>query len=289
VTISFSTSVDVPYRRNPLAIGLSLPDIASGPIPVVLFSHGAGLTGEDYGPLADALTGGGFAVIRPTHPSVAEPLSDLPAWRGRAMDLRALIDGFETLERALPGADIRFDRNRIFVVGHSYGGHTAQLLLGARVNGMVGVDAADVSDPRVKAGVLLAAPGAGGADNLTPEWLARAPYLDLDWSAMHRPALVVAGGNDLLVMSVHDWTWRTDSYRSSPGGNKSLLVLTDADHYLGGIVPGRGAADPAALRITLDAITAYLRHAAFPGDPAWPILADRLRAGGENQSRLEQR
>jgi predicted dienelactone hydrolase len=52
------------------------------------------------------------------------------------------------------------------VAGHSMGGHTASLLLGARLTDPHDGTEVNLAEPRIKAGVLLAAPGRGG-DALT--------------------------------------------------------------------------------------------------------------------------
>lgn len=54
------------------------------------------------------------------------------------------------------------DRRKVAVVGHSLGGHTASLLLGARLTDPQDGTEVNLIEPRIKAGVLLAAPGRGG-------------------------------------------------------------------------------------------------------------------------------
>jgi len=66
------------------------------------------------------------------------------------------------------------------------------MLLGARVIGPGGSLDQDMSDSRIKAGVLLCAGGRGGEDlsEFTAEHL---PYLNQSYAGMTTPALVVAG------------------------------------------------------------------------------------------------
>ena len=54
------------------------------------------------------------------------------------------------------------DRSKVAVVGHSLGGQTASLLLGARLTDPQDGTEVNLIEPRIKAGVLLAAPGRGG-------------------------------------------------------------------------------------------------------------------------------
>jgi predicted dienelactone hydrolase len=54
------------------------------------------------------------------------------------------------------------DHSKVAVVGHSMGGHTASLLLGARLTDPQNGTEVNLTEPRIKAGVLLAAPGRDG-------------------------------------------------------------------------------------------------------------------------------
>jgi hypothetical protein len=81
---------------------------------------------------------------------------------------------------------------------------------------------------------------------------------------MTTPALVVAGDQDDLPLSVRGPAWMTDPYHLSPG-RKSLLTLFGAQHSLGGIV-GYEASEttdenPARVTLIQRLTWAYLRHA----------------------------
>lgn len=99
----------------------------------------------------------------------------------------------------------------------------------------------DLSDSRIKAGVLLATAGKGGAD-LTPFAAEHFPFMNPDFANMTTPALVVAGDKDDLPLSVRGPEWLADPYFLSPG-DKSLLTLFGAEHSLGGIAKLRGPGD----------------------------------------------
>jgi predicted dienelactone hydrolase len=127
-------------------------------LPVVVFSHGFGVSMDAYGPLADVWASHGLVVIQPTHlDSVALGLApDDPRtpriWRYRIEDLSRVLDELDLIEATVPGLARRLDRDRIAVAGHSYGATTASALLGARVLKPAGDPAEDMSDPRVSAG-----------------------------------------------------------------------------------------------------------------------------------------
>ncbi|MFI7134162.1 hypothetical protein ACIBQ1_51440 [Nonomuraea sp. NPDC050153] len=64
---------------------------------------------------------------------------------------------------------------------------------------------ADLSDARVKAGVLLATAGKGGAD-LTPFAAEHFPFMNPSFANMTTPALVVAGDHDGSPLTVRGRT-----------------------------------------------------------------------------------
>lgn len=110
--------------------------------------------------------------------------------------MKHVLDQLDVTEAAVPGLAGRLDRERAAVAGHSLGGHTASLLLGARLTDPRDETLVSLAQPRIKAGVLIAAPGRGG-DALS-EFAAKhySFFLTTDFSTMTAPALVVAGDAD---------------------------------------------------------------------------------------------
>ncbi|RJU02830.1 chlorophyllase [Arthrobacter frigidicola] len=270
-------------RGDDLQVRVSAPVTGRG-LPVILFSHGNGSSMRDYGPLVDHWAAHGFAVIQPTHlDSRTLDLSPQDPrfserWRFRVNDLQQILDQLDSIEAVVPGLAGRLDHSRIAAAGHSWGGHTVGQLLGARVIGQDGGAGADLSDPRISAGVLLAAPGRGGAD-LTEFAAANYPFLNQSFTDMTTPALVVAGDRDRTPLSVRGADWCADPYRLSPG-RKSLLTVFGAEHSLGGI-PGYGAAEttdenPTRVAFIQQATFSYLRSALYPTDPSWSESAAAL-------------
>lgn len=115
-------------------------------------------------------------MIQPTHASsrVGGLPADAPGapffWRERVEELKVILDHLPEVERQAPAVAGRMDHSRIAAAGHSFGGHTVGLLLGARLN------EESFSDLRISASILLAAPGRGGKD-MTQESAARLPVL----------------------------------------------------------------------------------------------------------------
>ncbi|WP_030674429.1 alpha/beta hydrolase family protein [Streptomyces sp. NRRL B-1347] len=271
-----------PGRGEDLQVSVSAP-ATGGDLPVIVFSHGFGWSMNGYAPLADFWAAHGFVVVRPTH--LDSRTLGLPAedprtpriWRYRVEDLKRVIDGLDALEAAVPGLAGRIDRDRVAVAGHSWGAQTASALLGARVLDSNGVRGDDLSDPRVKAGVLLALTGLG--DSLTPFALEHFPFMKPSFGAMSAPALIVAGDNDRSHLSTRGPDWFTDPYTYSPG-DKSLLTLFGAEHSLGGI-PGYEVAEttdesPARVALIQRLSTAFLRSALYPEDTAWKAAVTAL-------------
>jgi hypothetical protein len=63
-----------------------------------------------------------------------------------------ILDQLDTIEASLPGLVGRLDRTRIAAAGHSWGGQSVQMLLGARVLDANGQPGEDRSDARIRAG-----------------------------------------------------------------------------------------------------------------------------------------
>ena len=176
-TVSINpVTLPAPGRGLPLEMRITAP-IAGRDLPILLLSHGHGpslyLPSKDgYGPLASFYAAHGFAVIQPTHVNskVAGLSPDAPGgplfWRSRVEDMMRILDGLDAIEASAPAIAGRLDRSRVVAVGHSLGGQTVGMLLGARLTDPKDEAATDVSliEPRITAGVLLAAPGNGGAD-----------------------------------------------------------------------------------------------------------------------------
>jgi predicted dienelactone hydrolase len=293
-TISVTpVTLSAPDRSQPLELRITAPMTGSN-LPVILLSHGGGpslyISSKDgYAPLADFYAAHGFAVIQPTHGNskVAGLGPDAPGapffWRSRVADMTLILDQLAMIDAAVPAIAGRLDDGKVAAVGHSLGGQTVGLLLGATLTDTSDPAANNVRllDPRITAGVLLAPPGHGG-DSLSA--FARANYTSLnpDFSQMTTPTLVVVGDSDINPhLTVRGADWHTDPYHHAPGSN-ALLTLAGGKHGLGGIA-GYDAKetddeDPDRLALVQRMTRAYLRSALYVGDPAWPEACRALTA-----------
>lgn len=284
-----------PGRGEDVHVRVSAP--ATGrDLPVIVFSHGNGSSLEGYGPLTDFWAAHGFVVVQPTHldsrtVSVAPDDPRTPEiWRFRVEDLTRIIDHLDYLEAAVPGLAGRVDHSRLAVAGHSFGGQSVGNLLGLRNLDSQG-NGADLSDTRVKAGVLLATAGTGGAD-LTPFAAEHFPFMNPSFSDMSTPTFVIAGDHDDLPLTVRGPDWCADPYFLSPGA-ESLLTLFGAEHSLGGIA-GYDAAEttdenPARVALIQQLTWAYLRHALGIEDDSWQTGLKALAADPDPLGRIESK
>lgn len=269
-------TVPAPGRGEDLQVRVSAPATGDD-LPVIVFSHGFGESLDGYFPLVDFWTAHGFVVVQPTHldSRTLHVTPDDPRyaeiWRIRVEDLTRVVDRLDLVEAAVPGLAGRLDRSRIAAAGHSWGAQTASMLLGARVLDADGLPGKDMSDPRIKAGVLLAVPGTGGAD-LTPFAAENLPFMNPGFAEMTTPALVVAGDKDQSALTVRGPEWFADAYFLSPGP-KSLLTLYGAEHSLGGVsgYASTETTDESPERVALirRLTCSFLRSALYPADTGW--------------------
>lgn len=285
-----------PGRGEDLQLRVSAPAIGND-LPIIVFSHGHGSSMDGYSPLTDYWAARGFVVIQPTHLDSRRlllPPDDprLPViWRTRVEDVKRSLDELDRIEAALPGLAGRLDRSRIAAVGHSFGGQTTSLLLGARMIGPDDEPGEDMSDPRIRAGVLLASGGRGG-QNLSAFAAEHLPYLNSSFATLAKPILVVAGDNDHSPLTVRGPDWFTDPYQFSPGG-VALLTVFGGEHMLGGIsgYEARETTDENPERVALiQRISwAFLRRELCSDESAWQAVCSAITKDPSPLGRIDCR
>ena len=300
--ISF-TPVVIPAPGRPVDLELRVTVPSTGDsLPIILLSHGHGRSNwlsslEGYAPLAEFWAAHDFAVLQPTHLSSAflglkAPEGQELFYQDRAADMVRILDNLLGVEAAMPGLKGRLDRTRVAVAGHSAGGWTATMLLGAS-----NTDPRDGStwhkpEPRIKAGVVLAGIGNGGADLSDFGKTTLVPFYSPNFSKMATPALVVCGDEDVSPhLTVRGADWHADAYALAPGP-KDLLTLKGAKHVLGG-VSGWDAAEtldesPERLAVVQRMTWAYLTSQLYEGDGAWAEACKALE-GLDGQGKVESK
>jgi predicted dienelactone hydrolase len=269
-------------REVDLQIRITAPRTGKN-LPIIILSHGHGNSNYlssfyGYSPLVNFYAAHGFIVIQPTHLD-SKSLKLNPRgpegplfWRSRARDIKIILDQLQIVENLVPEIKGRLDKSRIAIVGHSLGGLTAGMLLGEQITDEKGIKV-DLSDRRIKAGVILSGPGNGGTDLNPVAVKTVSSFYNPDFSEMKTPALIIAGDRDTSAQeTVRGPEWHKDPFRLSPAP-KCLLTFIGAQHNLGGI-SGYDAAEakdenPERVALIQRLTWAYLRSQLYPGDPAW--------------------
>ncbi len=304
-TVSVSpVTLPAPDRGLPLELRITAP-VGGRDLPIILLSHGHGpslyLPSKDgYGPLVSFYAEHGFAVIQPTHANSKVAGLDPGApggplfWRSRVEDMTLILDRLDEIEGMVPAVAGRLDHGRVAAVGHSMGAQTVAMLLGARLTDPKDPTARDVnvSEPRIRAGVLLAAPGNGG-DDLSAFAAETYSALNPDYGHMTTRTLVVFGDSDVSPhLTRRGADWHADPFHHGPGSD-GLLTLFGAKHGLGGVA-GYDAKetddeDPDRLAVTQRMSWAYLRSALHEGDPAWADACEALARHANGLGRVDRK
>lgn len=261
-------------RTIDLEVRITAP-MSGGPFPIVLYSHGAQYSKDDYLPLAEYWAANGYIVIQPTH--IESRALNLPtgdprlatAWKTRILDMRHVLDALDEIERKAPLLKGKMDRAHVVAAGHSFGGHTVGGLIGAIVTDPETGKEVDLSDKRIAAGIQMAPPGFG-------------PGLrTVSWKQMNKPTLVIVGDKDENANLKQAWQVHADSYYGAPSGEKCLGVLAGMQHYLGGILgtnrteEATPSADSLAQikRVTLAFLNTWAKNS-----KEWPTMRAELLA-----------
>ncbi|KAK4974052.1 hypothetical protein LTR28_010610 [Elasticomyces elasticus] len=280
--ISFSPVVlPSPGRPVDLQLRVTVPSTGDA-LPIILLSHGQGRSNslsslEGYAPLYEFWAAHGFAVLQPAHLSsvflgLKAPEGRELFWQERAVDMVRILDNLDSVEAAVSGLKGRLDRTRVAVAGHSAGARTATMILGASNTDPRNGPTWHKPETRIKAGILLAGIGNGGAD-ISNFGKKLVPFYSANFSSMATPALVVYGDEDVSPhLTIRGADWHADSYVLAPGP-KDLLTLKGAKHGLGGI-SGWDASEtldesPERFVVVQRMTWAYLRSQSYKGDGAW--------------------
>jgi len=289
-------------RNKDLSIRIVYPERFSedGPAPTIVFSHGAGGSGNFYNPLAHHWATSGYIVILPTHSDslvesagegadssrrerIREILKrrregergvgglDFSYWANRPRDVSFIIDQLDEIETRVPAIENRIDHDRIGVGGHSYGAFTAQLIGGTDPLGP-----GEFADPRVRCVLLISPQGVGGL------------LTESSWDSFVGPALTISGDND-EGRNGEPAIWRRDGFDRSPENTHTLMWIEDAYHNFGGISgrilpgPDQGPANPVHVQYVQDATNAFWNHHLRNRSDDVDAFADELRKSLANE------
>ncbi|MFH0965673.1 MAG: hypothetical protein V2A58_16875 [Planctomycetota bacterium] len=241
-------------RSKDLSVAATFPR-EGGPFPLIIFSHGAGGSGEGAEPLSSFWASHGCVCLAPTHAdsvlarrragetftlrdAVDVALNDETAWTNRPRDISFLLDSLDDLPKSLPKLAGKIDRTRIAVAGHSFGAYTSQVIAGATVRLTGKAEPASFADSRVRAALLFSPQGIGQM-GLTRE----------SWKDIRIPLMSITGSRDYGARGQSP-EWRKTPFYESPPGDKYLLFIEGASHmtFTGRLASEDSSSLPALLR-----------------------------------------
>ena len=185
--------------------------------------------------------------------------------------MKFILDHLDEIISTVPGLTGRVDQAKVAAIGHSLGGHTVAMLAGMEVTDPSTGKIVNLTEPRIKAPVLIGLPG--GPEGLNEAARHHYPVLAAsNFGTMVLPALIVNGDKDKNPMFSDLDNWRADAYFQSPGP-KDLLTVFGAEHIFGGI-SGYDALetsdeDPKRVAFVCQTILAYIRSTFDPTDSSW--------------------
>lgn len=223
-------------RNRDVPVKVYAPKSASGPFPVIVFSHGLGGTRDGYEYLGRHWASHGYVCVHLQHVG-----SDDAVWRGstqpladmrkaareatnivnRPRDVRFALDQLPKLNRDDPAFRGRLDLQRVGVAGHSFGAYTTLAVAGEVFLTPQGKEVT-FRDPRVKAAVIMS-PSApqGKAD------------LDRSFGSITIPCLHLTGTNDDGVgITEVKAAERRIPYDHITKADQYLIVFKGGDHML---------------------------------------------------------
>jgi predicted dienelactone hydrolase len=277
-------------RDKDLQLRITFP-AEGGPFPVIVWSHGATGTKDNYQPIVRHWVSHGYVCIQANHSDSravtgegdAGPLgaNTFRDWDNRPKDIAFILDSLDTIEARVERLDGKMNKETIGVGGHSFGAHTAQLAAGTTTKSPSGARASH-ADQRPKAFVLISPQGKG-------------PMLgEESWKKMARPAIVITGSND-LGRNGQPVEWRLHPFKYAPPQDKYLLFIEGAHHGFGGITGSvryrnAGQDDPNHLAYVKSTTTAfwdaYLKE---DGEARSFLRSDRIDSVSEGEAKLTVR
>lgn len=243
-----------------------------GKRPTVLLSHGLGGSKQGLDYLGKYWADRGYLVVHLQHPGsdssifagmlfdrerALKAATSVEEFKARVQDAKLALDKL----RLTPGLAERHDAGEVAVAGHSYGARTSMALSGERFPAAPG---ADLSDPRIRAAIVLSPPPYSGADR---------------FAAIGIPQFHITGTKDTTAIEEsNDPAMRLCPFRESTNSPSYLVVLEGADHMA---FSGRLPALDGARR------KAYARWHALLAESTARFLDATLRADREARAWLD--
>lgn len=301
VTDLVLTSDDVPARdesSREIPIKVRYPVGASGPLPLLVFSHGMGGSSAAFPELTEHFATHGYIVILPTHSDSVKLRREKGEEAGKEIltnpsgyvrnvkpmervdDIKRILDALPTVEQKIfADGKASISREAIAMAGHSAGAMTTQIVFGVKTRTRVLGGAQSFADPRVKAAVVISGQG-----------LKTRLFTKDSWSDLDKPMLVITGSKDIAKAGNDTPESRRHPFEYAPKTSGDphtyLLWIEGATHgsYQGksaAAVLGEKPEDPAmvaaaTISATLAFVDAYVR---FPAESEEAKAARAYLAG----------
>jgi predicted dienelactone hydrolase len=251
-------SVHAAARNRDIPVRIYLPS-ASGPAPVVLFSHGLGgsRAGSEF--LGEHWAARGYVAVFVQHPGSddavwkdAAPAERMAAMRKaaslenfllRVRDVPAVLDQLEVWNKSGPLAG-RMDLTKIGMSGHSFGAITTEAVSGETLP----MSGTRLTDPRIRAAVI--------SSPSTPV----STTAERAFGVVKIPWLLMTGTKDNAPIGHADVKSRLEVYPALHGAPKYQVVLNNAEHsaFTDRALPGdREPRNPNHHRVILALSTAF--------------------------------
>jgi dienelactone hydrolase len=273
-------------RQREVLVRLYLPagEASKSQAPLVVFSHGIGGSREGYSYIGKYLAANGIAALHVQHAG-----SDRSLWYGNPLQMVGRLQAAAkegeavdrtkdmrfALDRVLLDSEFktRLDAKHIAAAGHSYGANTTMLLAGARVKR--DGKALDLTDPRIKAAVIISAPPFYGEGD---------PAQILD--NIRVPSLhITATGDEIKIPGYYSGAKdRVAVYEATASAQGKLLaVFKEGSHsmFTDRLGTGGEALNPQVKKATRELMLAFFQQV-FAGNAqplaAWPAQHQSLVA-----------
>lgn len=206
--------------------------------PLIIFSHGAGGSGDAFQHLSTTLAARGYVVVHPWHSdSIAlerrnggpgfdtsrglDQVVDRVNLPDRVADVRFIIENIDQIERSIGLEPGSIDPQRIGMAGHSAGAMTTQVAAGARF-----------FPPRAGSrGIATPIDAIDAFALISPQGTTARSLSERSWLDCHRPMLTITGSRDVSRVSNETPESRRHPFEFGPtDGNKYLAFIDGATH-----------------------------------------------------------
>lgn len=258
-------------REKQLFLRVTWPELpekqSSQPLPVIIFSHGAGGDQDAFQPVVKQWASHGYVVVQPTHAdsvslhdgglaaAIAQTKNE-SAWQGRVSDITSIIDQLAALPGLVEQAQqpdsegsaeatgkplkLTLDHTCITLAGHSFGAWTTMLCAGLKISteaqrkayadALEGAQASGHPAPVLET-TSHAEPRIASFIAFSPQGISDAwPAISQQsYAGLERPILFVTGSED-RGLGDSSAEIRRHPFEYAPEGGKYFLWIEGADH-----------------------------------------------------------